>query len=235
VEARRLEELALPDDPELMFDAPTDAPRTVALAHGAGAGTDSPFMEFFAAGLARKGFRVARFEFPYMASRRVTGKQKPPDREPVLRETWLKVVSTLGPKGLVIGGKSMGGRIASLVADEADSQEYEVGGFRAVGDCLVCLGISNNRHSPPAVRERAYANNADSQEYEAGGFRAVGDCTATPYVQGETPDEIRVSIRACGKRAYPVQSVNRWSCPIIARSSPVTADQAQHARPRIER
>jgi uncharacterized protein len=88
----------------------------------------SPFMTFFAKGLADKGSRVARFEFPYMASRRLTGKQKPPDREPVLRETWLKVVKMLGTKGLVIGGKSMGGRIASLVADEA-----EVAG-------LVCLG-----------------------------------------------------------------------------------------------
>jgi predicted alpha/beta-hydrolase family hydrolase len=63
-----------------------------------------------------------------MASERATGKQKPPDREPVLRETWLKVVKMLGAKGLVIGGKSMGGRIASLVSDEAD-----VAG-------LVCLG-----------------------------------------------------------------------------------------------
>jgi predicted alpha/beta-hydrolase family hydrolase len=69
-----------------------------------------------------------RFEFPYMASRRLSGKKKPPDREPVLRETWLKVVKMLGSKRLVIGGKSMGGRIASLVADEA-----EVAG-------LVCLG-----------------------------------------------------------------------------------------------
>lgn len=54
-----------------------------------------------------------------MAQRRQTGKQRPPDREPVLRETWLAVSSSLGARDLVIGGKSMGGRIASLVADEA--------------------------------------------------------------------------------------------------------------------
>src|SRR5262249_14451098 len=105
-----------------------DASRTIALAHGAGAGMDSPFMEFFATGLARRGFRVVRFEFPYKAGERGTGKKKPPDREPVLRQTWLKVVAMLGPEGLVIGGKSMGGRIGSLVADDAG-----VAG-------LVCLG-----------------------------------------------------------------------------------------------
>jgi predicted alpha/beta-hydrolase family hydrolase len=89
---------------------------------------DSPFMEFFATGLGKRGVRVVRFEFPYMASKRVAGKKKPPDREPVLRETWLNVVRVLGHEGLIIGGKSMGGRIASLVADEAG-----VAG-------LVCLG-----------------------------------------------------------------------------------------------
>jgi len=109
----------LPPDPELLFDGPSGASTTIALAHGAGAGMDTPFMSFFATGLAERGFRVVRFEFPYMASQRKTSKRKPPDRELVLRETWLKVVNLLGREGLVIGGKSMGGRIASLVADEA--------------------------------------------------------------------------------------------------------------------
>jgi predicted alpha/beta-hydrolase family hydrolase len=60
VEGRRLEELALPGDPELVFDGPTDAPRTIVLAHGAGAGMDSPFRAFFAAGLAERGCRADR-------------------------------------------------------------------------------------------------------------------------------------------------------------------------------
>ena len=88
----------------------------------------TPFMNFFAAGLGDQGVRVVRFEFPYMTAKRVTGKSKPPDREPVLREAWLKIVETLGKEGLVIGGKSMGGRIATLIADEAGVQG------------LVCLG-----------------------------------------------------------------------------------------------
>jgi predicted alpha/beta-hydrolase family hydrolase len=113
---------------DLLFDGPSSAPLTIALAHGAGAPMDSPFMAAVAGGLGERGWRVARFEFPYMAGRR-TGRRRPPDREPVLRTTWHEVVAALGgPERLVIGGKSMGGRVASLVADEA-----KVRG-------LVCLG-----------------------------------------------------------------------------------------------
>ena len=114
--------------PNLLIDGPKRASRTIVLAHGAGAGMDTPFMNFFAAGLAEHGLRVVRFEFPYMTNSRKTGKKGPPDSPPVLRETWLNVINSVGVKSLVIGGKSMGGRIASLVADEAG-----VGG-------VVCLG-----------------------------------------------------------------------------------------------
>ena len=120
--------VAVDAEPELLLNGPKASSTSIALAHGAGAGMATPFMNYFATGLADGGFRVVRFEFPYMASRSKTGKKRPPDREPVLRETWLKVVEMLGHKRLVIGGKSMGGRIASLVADEA-----QVAG-------LVCLG-----------------------------------------------------------------------------------------------
>ncbi len=113
---------------KLLIDGRRDAPRAIVLAHGAGAPMDSPFMEAFASGLASGGLEVVRFEFPYMAQRRETGKQSPPNRAPVLRETWLEVIESLGPRRLVIGGKSLGGRIASLIADEAG----------AAG--LVCLG-----------------------------------------------------------------------------------------------
>jgi predicted alpha/beta-hydrolase family hydrolase len=118
----------LHSEPELLIDGPTDAATTIVLAHGAGAAMDSPFMNAMATGLAAGDMRVVRFEFPYMAQHRAAGKKAPPDREPVLRQAWLKVIDRLGAKGLVIGGKSMGGRIASLVADEA----------RVAG--LVCMG-----------------------------------------------------------------------------------------------
>ena len=105
--------------PTLLWNGRKSAPLTIALAHGAGAPMDTPFMTFFAEGLAARGFRVARFEFPYMAVRRDTGKRKPPDRQPVLLETWRTVIDEIGADNLIIGGKSMGGRMASLIADQA--------------------------------------------------------------------------------------------------------------------
>jgi predicted alpha/beta-hydrolase family hydrolase len=113
--------------PQLLFDGPEDAPLTIVLAHGAGAPMDSGFMNVVAGGLAARGLRVARFEFPYMAKRRSVPNQRggrgAPDRTPVLEQTWLEVIAALGGteggRDLVIGGKSMGGRIASHVADRA--------------------------------------------------------------------------------------------------------------------
>ena len=114
--------------PELVFDGPSDAARTIVLAHGAGQALNSPFMTTIAEGLAGKGFRIARFDFPYMTEMRMSGKRRPPDRAPVLAASWRAAIDEIGADGLIIGGKSMGGRIASLIADEA----------RVAG--LVCLG-----------------------------------------------------------------------------------------------
>ena len=115
---------------DLLFDGPEDAPLTVVLAHGAGAPMNTLFLNEVARGLAADRFRVARFEFPYMRARRETGRKGgAPDREPILRNAWKDVVTELGGGGgLVIGGKSMGGRIASMVADEVGARG------------LVCLG-----------------------------------------------------------------------------------------------
>ena len=118
--------------PTYLWTGPRDTPLTVALAHGAGAPMDTAFMDFFADGLATRGFRVARFEFPYMAARRETGKRKPPDRQPVLLDTWRDVIASIGADNIVIGGKSMGGRMATMIADE--------GAHKASVRGLLCLG-----------------------------------------------------------------------------------------------
>ena len=124
----------------MLLDGPAGARTTLVLAHGAGAPMDSPWMNLVAAGLASRGVRVARFEFPYMQRRREDGRRGAPDREPVLRAAWRAAVDELGgSERLVIGGKSLGGRIASLVADE----------LRARG--LVCLGYPFH---PPGRPER---------------------------------------------------------------------------------
>ena len=105
---------------EYLIDGPGDAAVTFAFAHGAGAPADSDFMTLVAERLGQAGIRVVRFEFPYMARRRAEGTRRPPDRQPVLLEAWHRVIADLdNPERLFIGGKSMGGRMASLVADEA--------------------------------------------------------------------------------------------------------------------
>ena len=114
-----------------LVNSADDAAATVLLAHGAGAPMDSPFMAAMAEGLAARGWRVVRFEFPYMARQRLTGKKSAPDRMPVLQDCFRAQVHLERERGngpLVIGGKSMGGRIASLLADPL-----------AVQGCL-CLG-----------------------------------------------------------------------------------------------
>jgi uncharacterized protein len=125
------------DNPEDGFDTlavgPPDADWTLIMAHGAGQGIDSSFLAHVAEALGRAGMRVIRFEFPYMAEIRRTGRRRPPDREPALLERWSLVIDRELAAGtdarrLLIGGKSLGGRMASLIADERSPAG------------LVCLG-----------------------------------------------------------------------------------------------
>ncbi|MEZ5844164.1 MAG: alpha/beta family hydrolase [Hyphomicrobiaceae bacterium] len=130
-----------------LHDGPDDATCRVLLAHGAGAAMDSPFMSTFASLLAARGLAVSRFEFGYMAARRTRGKKRPPPRADLLAGEYEAAVADLRAgmppdQGLVIGGKSMGGRVASLVADALQRQGFASG--------LVCLGYPFH---PPAKPE----------------------------------------------------------------------------------
>ncbi|MCA9793004.1 MAG: alpha/beta fold hydrolase [Candidatus Eremiobacteraeota bacterium] len=87
------------------------------MAHGAGASAESDWMVQAAQALERHGFEVVRFNFPYMQRAIESGSRKPPDREPVLRKAFAEQVAA-HPQPLFIGGKSMGGRLATMVADE---------------------------------------------------------------------------------------------------------------------
>jgi predicted alpha/beta-hydrolase family hydrolase len=117
-----------------LFDGPDDARVTILLAHGAGAPMDSASMNATAKVLAAEGFRVARFEFGYMASRRTAAGKKPPPKAETVMPEYIAAIDDLGPTNgpLFIGGKSMGGRVASMVADAL----FDAG--RIAG--LVCLG-----------------------------------------------------------------------------------------------
>ncbi len=120
---------------------------TVMLAHGAMAAMDSPFMETMAGLLAARGLSVVRFEFAYMAGRRNGGKKRPPPRAEKLLEEYTRavdaVLADVAPAvPLVIGGKSLGGRVASMVAEDL-FQRGQIHG-------LVCLGYPFH---PPAKPE----------------------------------------------------------------------------------
>lgn len=107
---------------------------TLLLAHGAGAPCDSPFMERLSAELGVQGIDVVRFEFPYMQARRADGRRRPPDRLPRLLAHFRDRIEEAGkcPGPLFIGGKSMGGRIASMLATEAGIVDRIAG--------VVCFG-----------------------------------------------------------------------------------------------
>ena len=114
-------------DPRLITGSP-EARATLLLAHGAGAPMDSPFMETIAAGLAARGWRVVRFEFPYMAQTRQRGQRRAPDRLPRLLEAFRQQVTLESGGGpLLIGGKSMGGRVASVLVDELAAAQGVIG------------------------------------------------------------------------------------------------------------
>ena len=102
-----------------LIDGPTSAPATVLLAHGAGAPMDSPFLETIATGLAAQGWRVVRFEFPYMARQREGGSRGAPDRLPKLLDRFREQVGLeAGGPPLVLAGKSLGGRVATVLLEE---------------------------------------------------------------------------------------------------------------------
>ena len=132
---------------DLIWDGPPEAKWTLLLAHGAGASMHSTYMQYFAERLADQGIQVGRFNFPYMVTAIETKRRRPPDRAPKLLETWREIIEQVGKcmpelggsQRLAIGGKSMGGRIASM------STHHD--GVVA----LVCLGYPFH---PPAKKDK---------------------------------------------------------------------------------
>lgn len=122
--------------PDFLEDGPADAATAVLLAHGAGGAMDSATMSALAGALASAGLRVLRFEFAYMAARRAGQRRPPPKAETLVGEYRAAVAATAALRApgsrLVIGGKSMGGRVASMVADSL-MDEGAISGLLCVG------------------------------------------------------------------------------------------------------
>ncbi|ALR16289.1 alpha/beta fold hydrolase [Vibrio natriegens] len=99
-----------------IVEGPESGPLFI-FAHGAGAGMEHDFMAAVAKGLVEQGIRVVRFNFPYMMKRAEDGKKRPPDRAPKLLEAYEELITHFASTPVVIGGKSMGGRMSSLLAE----------------------------------------------------------------------------------------------------------------------
>lgn len=123
------------------------------LAHGAGAGMDSPFMQSMAEGLCAQQILTIRFEFPYMQQQRETGQKRPPNPQKQLLETWRSTFATVQVQypdlPILIGGKSMGGRMATLIADELD--------------CAGVIGLGYPFHPPGKLDKLRLQHLADIQ------------------------------------------------------------------------
>jgi predicted alpha/beta-hydrolase family hydrolase len=123
------------------------------LGHGAGAGQRSTFMVAFARALSALGVDVVTFDFPYIEQRK-----RIPDRGPVLEACYRSVIATVHNEGrgakhaLFIGGKSMGGRIATQVA--AADQTLPIAGLVLLGYPLHPPGRPTERRDKhlPIVR-----------------------------------------------------------------------------------
>lgn len=102
----------------------------VIFAHGAGAGMESDFMALVSHYLADHGLQVIRFEFPYMVQRRLNGVKRPPDRADKLAIAFKKVVGQFPDDvPIYLAGKSMGGRIATMVLESTDAKSCFVFGY----------------------------------------------------------------------------------------------------------
>ena len=122
------------------------------LAHGAGANMETPFMDYFATRLKADAIATIRFEFSYMASRRVDGKKRPPPRAEKLIPEYHAIIDKVQQeypgRKIFIGGKSMGGRVASMIATE----RTDIAG-------VICLGYPF--HAPGKPENLRIAHFAD--------------------------------------------------------------------------
>jgi hypothetical protein len=181
----------------LHYAAAGEATATFVMAHGAGAPQTSPFMTGYAAGLASHGLHVLTFNFPYTERGR-----KLPDPQPVLEACFRSVLDdvatdpVLGPLPLFIGGKSMGGRMASHLAAGGDATHTSGAGWRPSLRGLVFFGYPLH---PPARPQQVRVAHLPHITHPM------------LFVQGEkdafgTPDELRRFLDVLGAPCtlYPV-------------------------------
>ena len=196
------------------------AATTMILAHGAGAPQTHPFMTAFARRLSRRGIHVVTFNFLYMERRR-----RVPDPKARLEACYRAVVATARAQAgdgesrrMVIGGKSMGGRIATQVAAAGDTDDGEVG-----VDGLVLLGYPLHPPGRPDKPRTAHLPSVNAPML---------------FVQGErdvfgTPDELRPVLATCVDAELVVVDGGDHSLKARGKNAPTAAETCEFAVERI--
>lgn len=118
---------------QVLINGAADAPHRVLLAHGAGAGMEHAVIASLAVGLADEQIQVIRFEFPFMQKTRLDGRRRPPDRAPALLACWHAIMAEYAHPRLFLAGKSLGGRMASLMVDQLGAEELRPAGLILLG------------------------------------------------------------------------------------------------------
>lgn len=168
---------------EFLELGPSAASATILLAHGAGAPMDAPSMTSIAEALAAQNLRVVRFEFAYMAKRRTEGTRTPPPRADKLNHEYQAAIEDLRVDGpLIIGGKSMGGRVASMIADELFEADRIAG--------LLCVGYPFHPIGKPEKLRTEHLKSLQTPTLICQGTRdlfgskdEVGDYDLSPAIQ----------------------------------------------------
>jgi len=143
----------MPAKIEFLTTACDTAIASIVLCHGAMAPMDSPFLQRMAELLAVRRVNVVRFEFDYMAARRRGRPKRPPPKAEKLLHEYATAIAQLHAttemvRPLIIGGKSLGGRVASMLADELFVSQ--------AADGLVCLGYPFHPPNKPANLRTAH-------------------------------------------------------------------------------
>ena len=182
----------------------------VVLAHGAGGDMHQPLLVHLQEVLADNGHAAARFNFPYAQRGR-----RAPDATPRLLATWRAVLSYLGvrlqPRRLVLGGKSMGGRMASMLVAEGQhadgllllgyplhpagkTERLRDTHFDAIGcRCLFVQGARDRLCEPALLRRSLTRLRGEATLYEV----AEADHSfAVPKRAGVTAAEVQAGIDA---------------------------------------
>ena len=147
--------------------------------------------------LLHNKIRVIRFEFPYMSCRRENGVRRPPDPPAVLSDCWRSVIDSVRYRPLAIGGKSMGGRIAAMVANE-----FHILGTICLGYPLRPMGKGISDQRLQCLRDISGPTLILQGERDSlGNFQDLSNCTLSPTVQikcipsgdqlFQTPEKIR--------------------------------------------